>query len=139
MIKRKMIASLAILLLPIGSLQAEEYVINKGAVTDNEIKITTIQHLDDETKVNFEYSGNGRLCIYPPGHVNAFYATDVRKTKKWFLLDTLDAPPCPKRRKGKQSFSILLERIDVSRFHLIEGEQQSGSIDWYFPNIKLKK
>ena len=140
LIKVQVVVTLA--LMAISNLHAKEYRINKYSATEQKVKITTIEQLKDETKINFEVTGPYNVCLFPPGHVNAFYATDVRKTKKWYLLDTLDSPLCPKRVKINQgekiTFSILLEKIDVNRFHVIEGEQQSGMIDWHFPNIKLE-
>ena len=128
---------------------AETYEINKQCRTQPQLMMKTVTITEDETIISFsfkaekDYSKTGWINVQPPGHDRSFYITDVRKAKKYYLLDAEGIAISPNGNKlkiGDQlDFTLIFEKIPMKRFHLIEGKiDDKDMTSWHFTNVKLK-
>ena len=110
------------------------------------LTMTKVTHAKDKTAIDFVWKTEGKkqnIGVYPPGHDLAFYITDVKKAKKYQLLEVEGIPLRPNTLKipngVTRSFRLIFERVPMKRFHLIEGAtEMTEATAWHFSNVELK-
>jgi len=127
------------------SIFAQTYQVNQFSVTQPNLKITTIQITDTATIVNLSFTPKTacKVGIYPPGHQMAFFLRDVTGKKTYQLINYSNIGIQPLSETvnayATKTFTLYFEKIDVKRFHMVEGEILSpNSTTWHFSNIQLK-
>lgn len=123
------------------------YTVNKVCRTQPDAKIKTVKNTDDETILTIEYlnrkNKTRNVGVYPPGHDMAFFITDIKNSKKYYLLDSEGVAIIPNRNKVKPNnrlvFKLVFERVPMKRFHVVEGKLPTErEVTWHFTNIKLE-
>jgi hypothetical protein len=138
-----------ILLVLLGNLIAllahsQTYQVNQKSITHEYLMITTVTLTDTATVVKFKYDAprNIPFGIHPPGHKLAYYITDISWDEKYYLIgyDNVAIEPYPERMSSGTAleFTLFFEKIDLKRFHLVEGDiLQPNQKTKHFSNVEL--
>lgn len=124
----------------------QTYQLNQKSNTDKNLTITTVTLTDTTTIIKFKYDASRSsipLGIHPPGHKLAYYITDISWDNKYYLIDydNIAIEPYPERLGWSKEieFTLYFEKIDLKRFHLVEGETLiPNQKSKHFSNVILK-
>ena len=139
-----------ILLSTCGNSPSGVYNVYKVCRTSSNLTLNTVEIKSDRTILSLTYCNNNKYSsswakTAAPGTNQAFYIKDTQSEKKYELLDTENIAISPNRtylNVGECfTFKLVFNRIDITSFHLIEGEnnQYYGEVPFNFTNVELKK